>query len=144
MGANRFKKRVCHRRAGAAMEMMLLAPILLMLAFGVVDYGYYFYVKNAFQAAANAGARAAVSSTSTNTTVSTVVSNMLTGANLQNSSYTITYSPSDITTAAAGSAISITVSTTWGNVGTKTLGVAFGGISTSKTIYGYAASRRGQ
>ena len=44
-------------RGASVLEMALVLPILLMLSFGVVDYGYYFYVKNTVQGAALAGAR---------------------------------------------------------------------------------------
>ena len=127
-----------HIRGASVLEMALVLPILLMLSFGIVDYGYFFYVKNTVQGAAQAGARAAIPSAATNSSVTTVVSNMMTAAGLQNSSYTVTLNPTDVSTAAAGSAVSVTVSVTWSNVGLHALPTAMGGISNSKQIVGTA------
>ena len=41
-----MKRAKIHRRRGnAVIEAALILPVLLMLAFGVVEYGYFFYVK---------------------------------------------------------------------------------------------------
>jgi len=127
------------RGGGSVMEMMLLLPILFMLSFGLVDYGYYFYLKTTFQAAAAAGVRASAPATATNSTVTGVISTMLTGAGLPVGNYTVTLSPSDISTATSGSTVTVTVSASWATVGTHALGTAFGGISNSKTVSSAAA-----
>jgi Flp pilus assembly protein TadG len=124
------------------LELVMVLPILLMLSFGVVDYGYYFYLKNTLQGAAQAGARAAVPGSATNANVTTAVSNILTAAGISNSNYTVTLSPSDVSTAAAGSAVTVTVSCTWANVGTHALSSSFGGISDTKQVVGVAAMRK--
>jgi Flp pilus assembly protein TadG len=117
---------------------MLILPILLMLSFGVVDYGYYFYLKNTFQGAALNGARVAIPASATNANVTSAVSIAMTAAGLQSSGYTITLTPSDVSTVVAGSNVSVQVAATWGNVGTHALGTALGGISNSRTITGTA------
>src|SRR5579864_4899926 len=96
--ANREDKNTCRgrrRRGSSVLEFVLVLPILIMLSFGVVDYGYFFYVKNTLQGAAEAGARAAVPPTATNSNVTTVISNMMTAAGLQSSGYTVTLNPTD-------------------------------------------------
>jgi Flp pilus assembly protein TadG len=130
------------RRGGSALELMLLMPILLMLTLGVVDYGYYFFLKSTLQGAAQAGARAAAPASATDTSVTAVISNILTASGLSSSNYTITYSPTDITTAAVGSTVTVTITCSWANVGTHALGTSFGGISDSKQIVGVAAIRK--
>jgi Flp pilus assembly protein TadG len=124
------------------LELMLVLPILLMLSFGVVDYGYYFYLKNTLQGAAQAGARSAVPATATNASVTTAVANILTAAGLASSSYTVTLNPSDISTAVAGSTVTVTINCTWANVGTHALSSSLGGISDSKQIIGVAVMRK--
>jgi Flp pilus assembly protein TadG len=126
------------RHGGAALEMMLVLPILLMLAFGTVDYGYYIWLKSTFQNAALDGARAAVSPTATNADVTTAVSNFMTSAGLANCGYTVTLTPSDVSSVAPGSNITVQVSTTWGNVGTHLLGSAYGGMSNIQPVSGSA------
>ena len=130
------------RRGASVLEMALVLPILLMLSFGVVDYGYFLYVKNTVQGAAQAGVRTAITSSATNSTVTTVISNMMTAAGLQNSGYTVTFSPTDVSTASAGSTVSVTISCTWGNLGVHTLSSSFGGINNSKQIVGVAVMRK--
>ena len=48
------------RRGGAVLEMAILAPVLIYLSFGAVEYGYFMYVKNTVFSAARDGARAAI------------------------------------------------------------------------------------
>lgn len=126
------------RRGNAVLEMALVLPILLMLAFGIADYGYFFYVKNCVQQTAQAAARKAISSSATNSGVSTLVSQMMSSAGLSNSGYTLTTSPSDITSAATGSSVTVTISISWGTAGIHSLTSGYGGISNGKTITGTA------
>ena len=132
-------RNVLRRRHGSSvLEFVLVLPILLMLSFGIVDYGYFFYVKNTLQGAAEAGARAAIPSSATNTTVNAVISNMMTAAGLQGSGYTVTYSPTDVSTASPGTTVGVTINLTWGNVSFKALSSGYGGISNSKVVSGNA------
>src|SRR5690349_10293272 len=48
------------RRGSEVLEAALVFPILLALAFGTVEFGYYFYVEHNLESAAREGARAAV------------------------------------------------------------------------------------
>lgn len=48
------------RRGVAALEFALIAPVLSLLAFGIVQYGIYFGVSHAVQQLANDAARVAV------------------------------------------------------------------------------------
>jgi Flp pilus assembly protein TadG len=124
------------------LEFVLVVPILVMLGFGIVDYGYYFYVKNTVQGAAQSGVRAAISGTALQSDVTTTVSNIMTAAGLQSSGYTLTTSPSDITTASAGSTLTVTVKVNWSNVGLHTLSSGYGGISNAKVVTGIASMRK--
>ena len=40
------------RSGGAVLETVLVMPVLLYLAFGIVEFGYYFYVKHSLEGAA--------------------------------------------------------------------------------------------
>jgi len=123
-----------NRRGGSLLELILVLPILLMLSFGVVDYGYYLYLKNTLQGAALDGARAAIPASATNANVTATISSVMTAAGLQSSGYTVTLTPSDVSTAAAGANVTVQISASWATVGTHALGSAWGGISNSKTI----------
>lgn len=128
---------------GAVLEMALVLPILLALAFGTVEFGYYFYVKHNLQAAAREGARSAIVPSATNANVTTAVSNVMTAAGLSGSGYLTSITDTNgtainVNTAAAGTAIRITVQCTWSSVGVRPLGV----ISGTKTVSGVTVMRK--
>ena len=127
-------------RGSAVLDAALVFPILLSLTFGTVEYGYYFYVKHSLQGAAREGARAAITPTAANSDVTTAVSNTLTAAGLSNSGYTTTISPSNVSGLASGTQITVTVTCTWGTVGSgfRPLGL----IGSSKQVKGVTVMRK--
>jgi len=134
------------RFGGAVLEAAIVVPVLLSLAFGTVEFGYYFFVKNTLQGAAREGARAAIVSTSTYTDVTTAVTNSLTASGMANitpviydvtTSTTIT-SGTYATSITSGDSIKVTVTANWGTVGIRPLGL----IPTSKNFSGVAVMRR--
>jgi len=48
------------RSGTEVLEMALILPLLLLLAFGTVEFGYWFYLEHNFQAAAREGVRAGI------------------------------------------------------------------------------------
>ena len=117
---------VNRRRGNAVIEAVLVIPILLLLAFGTVEFGHFFFVKHNLQGAAREGARAAIVSGATNSDVTSAVSASMTASGLQNSGYTVTTNPSDVSTAGSGTNISVAVECTWGNVGVRPMGMISG------------------
>jgi Flp pilus assembly protein TadG len=137
--------RKMRRRGASTMEIALVLPVLLTLSFGVVDYGYFFYLKNTFQAAAQAGARAAVPYAATNSNVTGtngMVTQMMTASGFSPSQYTVTLSPSDVSRLSTGTALTVTVSANWSAVGTHVLDVLHGGLSDSKQIASSAVMQK--
>jgi Flp pilus assembly protein TadG len=132
------------RRGAAVLETAIVMSLLIMLSFGTAEYGYFFFVKNMLMGAAREGARAAIASTSTNTNVTTAVANVMTAAHIASNQYTVTTSPSSVSSATPGTAITVTVTCTWGTVGITPLPPAMGGIATSKQVTGAAVMRREQ
>jgi Flp pilus assembly protein TadG len=135
------------RRGNAVLDMALVLPILLMLAFGVVEYGYYFFVKNNVQAAAREGARAAIVPAATYQNVVDAVGNVMTAAGLNNTGYTITVTDSaggaiSMTTVAAGTSIKVSVQCTWGSVGVHPLPEVLGGMSPTKVVKSATVMRK--
>jgi hypothetical protein len=107
-----------------------------MLSFGGAEYGDYFFVKNALVGAARNGARVAIPSTATESNVTAAVNSSMTAANIPTTSYTITTSPTDVSTAAAGTSVTVTVTATWGTIGVTPLPTGMGGISSTKQVVG--------
>jgi len=128
----RKTKSARRHRGSEVLEMSMALGVLMSLVFGGVEFGYYVFVKHAIQAATREGARTSVLVGSTNASVNTAVSNAMTNAGLSGSGYTVTTSPTDITTAASGAEITVTVSCTWGVVGAGVRPLSL--ISTSKAM----------
>jgi Flp pilus assembly protein TadG len=124
------------------METALVMGVLISLAMGTAEYGYFFFVKNILAGAARDGVRAAIPSSAADSDVTTAISTAMTAARIPSSNYTVTLSPSDISTATAGQAVTVTVTCTWGTVGVTPLPVSLGGISNSKQVVGVAVMRK--
>lgn len=122
--------------------MAIAAPILIMLTFGTIEYGYYIYVKNEMYGAASNGAQEASLSTCTDASVKAAVDATMLNAGLTNSGYTVSTSPSTVVGAASGTSMSVTVTLTWGNIGVNPLPVVMGGISATKQMTTTATMRR--
>lgn len=147
--SNADRGRKCSRRrlGGAVLETVLILPVLLYLAFGVVEFGYYFYVKHALEGAARDGCRAFISAGATLTDVTNAVSSSMTASNLASSGYTVvtqdggtTLTAGNYTTAVAGDTITVTVTCTWGTAGAGYR--PWGLIGTSKQVVGAAVMRK--
>jgi hypothetical protein len=59
-GTTRVPQRRRRHRGAEVIEAALVFPLLLGLAFGTVEFGYFFYLEHNLQAAAREGARAAI------------------------------------------------------------------------------------
>ena len=66
----------------------MVLPLLMILIFGAIEFGYAFFVKHSLQNAARCGARSGVVA-DTNAEVNTAVNNALTGMGMGNITKTI-------------------------------------------------------
>src|SRR5438477_9225280 len=98
------------RRGSEVLEMALMMPILIGLIFGMIEFGYFFYLKHNLQAAAREGARVGSTLNATDADAVSKASAFLTAANLSAGSFAISSTTS-------GDTITVTVQATWGNVG---------------------------
>lgn len=133
------------RRGGAVMEMGICFSMLMALSFGAVEFGDAYFKKNTMQGAAREGARLAITSSATTTTVQNAVKAVMDAAGISGlgTKYTVTITDTnnatvDPSTAVAGTAIKVTVSADWGQVGMRPLGI----LSSTKKITGTAVMRK--
>lgn len=63
------------RRAAAAVEFALVAPFLLLLLAGIIEFGQSFFIKHSLSTAARHGARAAIIDGATSSQVTQKVQN---------------------------------------------------------------------
>jgi Flp pilus assembly protein TadG len=116
------------------MEMALMLPVLLGLAMGVGEYGYFIHVKSALQESAQRGAREAIQSSATDASVRSAVDSVMTAAGFQSTGYTVTTTPASIVTISTGTNVTVTVQATWGNFGVHMLATSMGGLSAGRQI----------
>lgn len=120
------------RRAGAVLlEAALIMPVLLLLTFGLMELGYFFYVQHGLTDAARAGARAGIRSDSGTAAVTDAVAQVMGSMGFVNSQYSvgIDTTPPNIV---------VTVRCNWGAVGLRPLGILNGSVS----VQGVAVMRR--
>ena len=136
--------RMIRRRGGSVLEAAVVLPVLIYVAFGTVQFGYYFYVRHALDGAAREGARAAIVSGATYANVTSAVSSTMSADSLSSSGYSTTVQDNGTTVASLSSAvtgdtITVTVSCSWGTVGAGFQ--LWNWIGTSKTVSGTAVMR---
>jgi Flp pilus assembly protein TadG len=96
------------RKGAAAVEFAVVAPVFVLLVFGMIEYGRMVMVQQVITNASREGARRAildgVSANDVQTTVTTYLTNgTVTGA-------TITLDPANPSSASAGQPVTVTVS----------------------------------
>jgi Flp pilus assembly protein TadG len=123
-------KRIGFRRGMAIVEAAILFPVLLMVTFGMMEYGWMFLKMQQLNNVAEVAARMAAMPTATNTTVTSEITTLMSGYGMGSSGYTTTFTPSDVSTAAAGATVQVQLSVSYANV--KVVGSGF--VPTPSTI----------
>jgi Flp pilus assembly protein TadG len=123
-----FRKK---RLAAAAVEFAVVAPVFLLMVFGMIEYGRMVMVYQVITNASREGARAAVLDGATTSSVTASVNSYMTSALI--SGQTVTVSPNPPSTAQYGDPVTVTVSIPFSQVswlpspmylGSKTLAAA--------------------
>jgi Flp pilus assembly protein TadG len=140
------------RRGNAVLDAAFVMPLLLALALGTAEYGYFFFVKHSLQGAAREGCRRAIIQSATVSDYTSAVAAALKAAGLNSSNntldskFTLTTKVNNATASpvgvAAGSTITVEVSVTWANVGVNMLPVAMGGVHPNKVVKGVTVMRK--
>jgi Flp pilus assembly protein TadG len=120
------------RRGAAILEFAVVVPVLILLVFGMLEFGRVMMVEQVLTNAAREGCRKATLPGSSSSDVTTVVNNYL-----SNSGITGANNPSvspDPTTANSGDTITVTVSVPFNNVSWLPVPVFLGGKTLSATV----------
>ena len=99
------------------LEMAVLIPFLVLLGFGVVEYGHWFYMKHILMGASREGVREATQEAADTTSVNTVVNTALSAAGMETSEYTVTTTPADVSSAAKGDLVTVRIEAPWAGIG---------------------------
>jgi Flp pilus assembly protein TadG len=101
------------------LEAALVLPLLLLVVFAAIEFGYAFYVKHTLQGAARTGARAAILPDATDASVNSAVSTAMQRSGLASATFTVkiknatTNSTASVGSIAEGEPVLIEVSTPW-------------------------------
>jgi Flp pilus assembly protein TadG len=113
----------CRRHGTTALQLALVLPLLLVVMFGVVEFGQYLYIRAAFEAAARDAARAAELHYAVQADPATAATNALTTANVTfNSSWmtitdqTTAATVSDVSTVSAGDTLNVAIAATYAQI----------------------------
>lgn len=80
------------RRGAAMVEFAIVLPVLALLVFGMIEYGWVFFKAAQLDQAARMGARVAVRPAATEDEARSAIDEVMKGAFLDKSGYTITIS----------------------------------------------------
>ena len=103
--ANRKK----HRNGTVAVEAALVFPLLILLTFGAIKYGWLFLKAQQITNAARYGARLAILPDATTDDVKTAIINMMAASNISISPDNITITPGDISSSSVGDSIEVRI-----------------------------------
>ena len=84
------KRKGNRSRGAAAVEAALVMPILLLVTFGAIKYGWLFLRAQQITNAARYGARVAIRADASPTDVTTAIANLMTAAGMGDSGYNVT------------------------------------------------------
>ncbi len=102
------------RRGTAVVEFAVVAPVFFLLVFGMIEYGRMVMVQQILTNAAREGARVGILDNSTEGNVQTAVDQYLSAANINGATRTVT--PNPPSSAASGTAVTVTVSVPFSQV----------------------------
>jgi len=102
------------RRATAAVEFAIVAPVFLLMVFGMIEYGRMVMVQQIITNASREGARTAVLDGATTDSVTAAVNAYLTSGSI--SGATVTVSPDPPSNAQNGDPVTVTVSVPFSQV----------------------------
>ncbi|MDA0657753.1 MAG: TadE/TadG family type IV pilus assembly protein [Planctomycetota bacterium] len=102
------------RRGTAVVEFAIVAPVFILLVFGMIEFGRMVMVQQMLTSATREGARMAVVEGAVAGTIETWVEDYLESMTVHNGTATVTPSPLD--NAAVGDPVTVTASVTFGNV----------------------------
>jgi len=123
------------RRGAAVVEFAVVAPLIFLLLFGMIEFGRMLMVQQIMTNASREGARRAIIESSTVPEVTAVITDYLQTNSVSGAALTI--EPTDLTTVGAGDPVTVMVSVqydqvSWLPTSQRLSGVLIQGISTMR------------
>jgi Flp pilus assembly protein TadG len=129
-------------RGATIIELSFVLFTLMVLGFGVVEAGHFYFIRQQVQGAAREGARAAIPAGASNSDVTAAVNAVLTSSGLTPASFTTTVKVNGVvanaSSSTAGQRIEVSVQAQWGTVGLRPMSL----IRSDAVVRGVASMRR--
>lgn len=125
-----------NRQGAAAVEFAMVAPVFVLLVFGMIEFGRLVMVQQVLTNASREGCRLGVLDGATTAEVTTAVNNYLTAAQVPGA--TVTVSPNPPSSAVYGQSVTVTVSVPFSQVSWLSTPMYLGG----KTLQATTVMRR--
>jgi Flp pilus assembly protein TadG len=103
------------KRGLAVVEMALVLPLLFLLLFGLIEYGWLFFKYQQIAGAARHGCRIGVAQGKDSAAVTAAVDDLMTKAKLTGL-YTTVITPGEVLTAIPGSTVTVRVSVPYADI----------------------------
>ena len=103
------KRKERRSRGNTAAEAAIVLPVILMVTFGAIKYGWLFLKAQQITNAARMGARIGVLPDSTVDKINTEVRNLMTAANINPDDCTVIITPEDIGSLEVGESLTVRV-----------------------------------
>jgi Flp pilus assembly protein TadG len=126
------------KRGAALLEMAIVAPVMLLLTLGIIEYGWLLLKSQQLSNAARVGARMGARYGASSANITSAVSTAMTTHGLSGSGYTLTTTPADPASLGAGGLLTVEVSVPYANI--DALGISL--IPTPTTIRGRVVMAR--
>jgi len=103
-------------RGIVAVEMALLLPLLLLLLFGMLEYGSLFWRAQQIGAAARQGARIGALPSGTSATVTAAVDTLMNNYGLGGTGYTVALTPANPASLDSGESFTVTITVPYSSI----------------------------
>jgi len=103
-------------RGVAILEAALVFPLLLLLTFGAIEYGWLFLKAQQITNAARQGARVGIRPDATNTDVLDTISVLMTKAEMADKGYRVDFPLGDVSSFSVGEALEVQVTVPCANI----------------------------
>jgi Flp pilus assembly protein TadG len=105
------------RQRSGMVEAALVLPLVVILMMGIIEYGWMFLQQYHITHVVREGARIAIRIDATNPEVEAAIATLMERVGLEDSGYTVTFTPPDVASLNKGETLRVGISVPYANIG---------------------------
>lgn len=105
-----------HHKGLATIETAIVLPFLLIIVFGLLQYGWLFFRYHQITNTVNRGARVAILPTAQSVDVETVINELMTDYGMQDTQYVVELDPAEVSDAVPLQVVKVRISVPYKNI----------------------------